>query len=292
MHIERRSPMTKSTEVREFSFDGQRMRGIVDEQGYPMVFAVDAARILGYEDENGAILQQCRRDIKHSTTLIDGKARDMQLICEPDLYRLIVASPHLSAPRFEQWVYEKMLPTLRQNNLKAWPSAAGTDSGAREASRRRKAASIIAADLRVHRLFRKTDAKSAEQAMHNAWAATGIDYSEYLPEAGSEYAGFADQIKVFVAELCTLGPIYQVSKKELYDAYCDKIRGRDRLGRNKFYEMLTETIPQVKTSRLCEGDQRLGIFTGIGLKQPNPNADSDNPKQSSLFKTNVNTKPV
>ena len=47
-------------------------------------------------------------------TLIKGVIQDKMYIPEGDLYRLIIRSKLSSAERFEKWVFEEILPTIRK----------------------------------------------------------------------------------------------------------------------------------------------------------------------------------
>lgn len=74
----------------------------------------DIAKALGYARPNDAIKQHCRATVKHSTH-ISGKMQEVNFIGEGDMYRLITHSKLESAERFESWVFDEVLPSIRKN---------------------------------------------------------------------------------------------------------------------------------------------------------------------------------
>lgn len=86
----------------------------VEIDGKPYFMASDVAKALGYARPNDAIQQHCRATVKHRTP-ISGKMQDVNFIGEGDMYRLITHSKLESAERFESWVFDEVLPAIRQN---------------------------------------------------------------------------------------------------------------------------------------------------------------------------------
>lgn len=80
----------------------------------PYFMASDIARALGYTNPNKAINDHCRAITKRST-LISGKLQEVNYIPEGDVYRLIVRSNLPQAERFESWVFDEVLPSIRQH---------------------------------------------------------------------------------------------------------------------------------------------------------------------------------
>lgn len=75
--------------------------------------ASDVAKMLGYSRPNDAINQHCRATVKYSTP-ISGKMQDINYIPESDVYRLIARSKLPNAVKFESWVFDDVLPSIRQ----------------------------------------------------------------------------------------------------------------------------------------------------------------------------------
>lgn len=86
----------------------------LEENGTVLFCASDVAKALGYSRPNDAVSQHCRATVKHSTP-ISGKMQDINFIPEGDVYRLIARSKLPTAERFESWVFNEVLPSIRKN---------------------------------------------------------------------------------------------------------------------------------------------------------------------------------
>ena len=80
----------------------------------PYFCACDVARALGYARPNDAVRSHCRATVKLSTP-VSRKMQAIKFIPEGDVYRLIVRSKLPSAEKFESWVFDTVLPSIRQN---------------------------------------------------------------------------------------------------------------------------------------------------------------------------------
>ena len=76
--------------------------------------AVECARILGYASPRDAVIRHCKGVVKHDVLTAGGK-QNVNFIPEGDLYRLIIRSNLDSAQRFESWVFDEVLPTIRKH---------------------------------------------------------------------------------------------------------------------------------------------------------------------------------
>ncbi len=72
--------------------------------------ARDIAEALGYKNTRNAIARHCKRQV---TALKEGGGQRV-LIPEPDVYRLVIKSRMPEAEKFEEWVMEKILPSIRK----------------------------------------------------------------------------------------------------------------------------------------------------------------------------------
>ena len=84
--------------------------------GKPYFLAGECAKRLGYARPNDAVHQHCRSTVKHRTPHPQNpnKTIDANFIPEGDLYRLIIRSKLPAAERFEKWVFDEVLPTIRK----------------------------------------------------------------------------------------------------------------------------------------------------------------------------------
>lgn len=86
-----------------------------------MFCAKDIATALGYADPKKAVIQHCREDGVAIYPLIDSIGREQQakFINEGNVYRLITHSKLPSAEKFESWVFDEVLPSIRKHGMYA-----------------------------------------------------------------------------------------------------------------------------------------------------------------------------
>ena len=85
----------------------------IDEEGKVLFCGKDVACALGYRSAKDAISAHCKGAVKHRT-LTNGGTQELLYIPEGDVYRLIAHSRLPSAERFEKWVFDEVLPTIRK----------------------------------------------------------------------------------------------------------------------------------------------------------------------------------
>lgn len=106
-----------------FSFDGHAVRVVVLE-GEPWFVGRDVAEVLGYTNPQKAVRDHCRapkpvgEGVNDSFTPLDPQT---VVLPEPDVLRLIVRSRLPAAERFERWVFEEVLPTIRRTGSYGQP---------------------------------------------------------------------------------------------------------------------------------------------------------------------------
>ena len=86
----------------------------VEIDGKPYFVANDVARALGYIETAKAIRTHCK-GVSEMDIPSNGGIQRMKIIPEGDIYRLIVRSKLPSADRFEKWVFDTVLPSIRKN---------------------------------------------------------------------------------------------------------------------------------------------------------------------------------
>lgn len=85
----------------------------IEIDGKPYFSAKDVAEALGYSNPRKAILDHCKGVTKRDT-LTAGGQQAVNFIPEGDIYRLIVRSNLPNAERFEKWVFDEVIPRIRQ----------------------------------------------------------------------------------------------------------------------------------------------------------------------------------
>ena len=87
----------------------------VNVNNEPYFVGRDVAVALGYTNPSKAIGDHCKGVTKRYPLATSGGIQDVRIISEPDLLRLIVNSKLPSAVRFEAWVFEEVLPSIRKH---------------------------------------------------------------------------------------------------------------------------------------------------------------------------------
>lgn len=89
------------------------------EDGSKTLFcAKDVAVALGYKDPTNAIKKHCRSyGVAKRHPIVDQLGRDQEAVFIPegDVYRLIAHSKLPGAERFESWVFDEVLPSIRKH---------------------------------------------------------------------------------------------------------------------------------------------------------------------------------
>lgn len=84
--------------------------------GKPYFVANDIAKSLGYVETAKAIRTHCK-GVSEMDIPSNGGIQRMKIIPEGDVYRLIVRSKLPQAEKFESWVFDEVLPSIRQTGI-------------------------------------------------------------------------------------------------------------------------------------------------------------------------------
>lgn len=110
-----------STSIINNVFESFNVRAVIIE-GDPWFIAKDVAEALGYKNTRDAISKHCKRTIDVDLQaiakrdgIISAGNPNARAIPESDVYRLIMRSRLKSAERFEDWVTEEVLPSIRKS---------------------------------------------------------------------------------------------------------------------------------------------------------------------------------
>lgn len=96
----------------------------VEVNGKPYFVASDVARSLGYKRPNDAVSAHCKGTLKRRIGVQTGVKADgspamqeieMLVIPEGDIYRLVIKSQLPTAEKFESWIFDEVLPTIRKH---------------------------------------------------------------------------------------------------------------------------------------------------------------------------------
>ncbi len=90
----------------------------VDVDGKTYFIASDIAKALGYAIPHKAVQTHCKGVLKWNIPTNSGK-QEMLIIPEGDIYRLVIKSQLPSAERFEKWVFDDVIPSIRKHGMYA-----------------------------------------------------------------------------------------------------------------------------------------------------------------------------
>ena len=87
--------------------------------GEPWFVANDVAKSLGYANPSDATNKHCKRyEMRWGSDSL-GRRTEFKVIPESDLYRLIAKSQLPEAEKFESWIFDEVLPTIRKHGAYA-----------------------------------------------------------------------------------------------------------------------------------------------------------------------------
>lgn len=105
-------------DLQMFRENGWEVR-VVSKDGEPWFVASDIAKALGYENPSRDVQRHCKKVNKFSPTEMVGTP--FNIIPESDVYRLIMRSNMPDAERFQEWVMDEVLPSIRKHGMYATP---------------------------------------------------------------------------------------------------------------------------------------------------------------------------
>lgn len=160
--------------ITPYKFEDASVRAL-EIDGEPWFVGKDVAAILGYANETDALNTHCRGVAKrYPIPDALGRSQETRLISEPDMLRLVVNSTLPSAERFERWVFEEVLPSIRKTGSYTAKGAITPLKATAEAAK------AFAPLVRVARLLgcdKNAAAISANQAIY---AITSINLMQQL----------------------------------------------------------------------------------------------------------------
>ena len=103
-------------ELKVFSSTDFGELGVMLIDGKEWFPATQCAKILGYSDPFKAIKLHCNSEgWVNCPVLTNGGTQQVKYINEGNIYRLIVSSKLPQAEKFERWVFDEVLPSIRHN---------------------------------------------------------------------------------------------------------------------------------------------------------------------------------
>lgn len=164
----------KTTQLQTFVFNGDTTINGFMYEGQPVFLAVQVAKALDYADPHQALMKNCKSLIKLDSVCatelnkinnlgIDVGPKGLILLKESDLYRLIMKSRLPSAEKFQDWVVEVVLPSIRRTGeFRTQEAAAGSKEGLRE-YRLKKAKELESRAVEIRARARQIELENMEK---------------------------------------------------------------------------------------------------------------------------------
>ena len=191
----------------------------VEEDGKVLFCAKDVAASLGYKDTTNAIKQHCRGVVKRHLTDNLGRYQITNFIPEGDVYRLAAKSELPGAERFESWIFDEVIPSIRRSG--------GYIAGQKELSPEE----LMARALKVaNDVLAAREARISELTVQNTIMAPKADYFDELVDLNllTSFRDTAKQLGVsqnaFISFLKDHKYIYRDQKGKLMP-YAEKNNG-------------------------------------------------------------------
>jgi len=107
---------SQTNQIKQFYSDEFGNLDVLLIDGKPYFPANECAAILGYKNPRKAVLDHCRSVTKRDRPHPQSSTKNIEksFIPEGDLYRLIIRSKLPSAERFESFVFDTILPSIRK----------------------------------------------------------------------------------------------------------------------------------------------------------------------------------
>jgi len=101
----------------KYQEDRDRLRNVrtVEIDGEVWFVASDVTELLGYSNGRDSVIRHCKSKgvVKHDIPTSSG-SQSVTLINESNVYRLIVKSKLPTAEKFEEWLFDEVIPSIRK----------------------------------------------------------------------------------------------------------------------------------------------------------------------------------
>ncbi|CAM5288065.1 BRO-N domain-containing protein [Eoetvoesiella caeni] len=217
-----------------FDFDQQPVRAVADDDGNAWFVGRDVTTALGYANDADAMSRHCKGVVKRYPLPTAGGIQNVRLISEPDLYRLVVGSRLPAAERFERWVFDDVLPTIRRTGSYFAQPAAADMRGVNTAFW------LIPTAVRAGRALGLPRDAAIVAANRTVASLTGVDAMQMLgieapevnalsaPKPEADFLLAWEQGAVVLADSHSPLPFVPCTGRQLYTAYLAWWRRADR----------------------------------------------------------------
>lgn len=100
-------------QVQHFNFNQSQVR-VEMHNGEPLFCLTDVAEILEIKNTNSSRFNLNEKGVHKMYTPTRGGKQELTFISEPNLYRVIFRSNKAEAIKFQDWIFEEVIPTIRK----------------------------------------------------------------------------------------------------------------------------------------------------------------------------------
>ena len=114
------SSLTQTCEkISVFDFKNQLVRTSIEQDGSVWFCLADVCRVLHIKNPRRVAREMLKQDGVRKAYITDNLNREQEItiINEPNLYRVIFRSNKVEARQFQDWVFEEVLPQIRQTGM-------------------------------------------------------------------------------------------------------------------------------------------------------------------------------
>ena len=124
LHLQN-AQLTPTNNVVHFDFKQNQLRVLVDEKGEPWFLGKDILNALDIFDSYTAYKRLADEEKTYTARNCVGlgKGRDVVLVSEPGLYKLVMRSDKKEAIEFQNWIAQEVLPSIRKTGSYTAPGA-------------------------------------------------------------------------------------------------------------------------------------------------------------------------
>ncbi len=158
----------------------------ITEDGQTLFCGSDVAKALGYSNAPDALKRHCKGIVKRDTPTNSG-IQQMLFIPEGDIYRLAAKSELPGADRFERWIFDEVLPSIRRTGSYSVKKPM-TDYQQKMIETRERNSRIRSAQI-LERMAARYHGTTYEQVLHaHATKALTGEYLLPLPQTEKTYS--------------------------------------------------------------------------------------------------------
>lgn len=103
-----------NTQIQSFQFQLNQSVRVEMKDGEPLFCLKDVTEILGLDSRSASKFNLNTKGVEKLSTPTESGKQIMTFVNEPNLYRVIFRSNKEEAVKFQDWIFEKVIPQIRK----------------------------------------------------------------------------------------------------------------------------------------------------------------------------------